>query len=381
MKTTRVLGERDGVVLGRAERWSRSGRPRSPTRGGSRWSSRTPARRTAPGRPAPRRGGGGQESDSAAQPCRAQQGPGPQSHRSHSSIPPGGTLIPLAAAMLAQGWGPSIALHLSCAHDPLGSEGRLRVHQAARARRDLRRRRAPDRGRGRRRARISRTPVREAFLRLEGEGLLRLYPKRGALVVPVSAGEVEAVMETRALVERFAFEKAIARGADVAGAMRDRDRAAGGARRRRRPRRVRRSRPRVPHRRSSPRPATTIVMALYDSLRDRQQRMGVTALRREPRRLAPDPRRAPGADGGGRRRGRRGALRAARRAPARDAGVVPRGVGAARDANAGRRAVDADDPGVDGGCRRQRGSIRAPCVAPGVDRHAAKAARRPAPAA
>src|ERR671916_2526130 len=44
---------------------------------------------------------------------------------------------------------------------------------------------------------MSRTPVREAFLRLEGEGLLRLYPKRGALVVPVSAGEVEAGMGTR----------------------------------------------------------------------------------------------------------------------------------------------------------------------------------------
>src|SRR5215208_6890358 len=53
---------------------------------------------------------------------------------------------------------------------------------------------------------VSRTPVREAFLQLEGEGLLELYPKRGALVVPVTAGEVEAVMETRVLVERFAFE-------------------------------------------------------------------------------------------------------------------------------------------------------------------------------
>ncbi|MGW3628406.1 GntR family transcriptional regulator, partial [Streptomyces sp. NPDC000880] len=34
---------------------------------------------------------------------------------------------------------------------------------------------------------MSRTPVREAFLRLEVEGLLRLYPQRGALVVPVSS--------------------------------------------------------------------------------------------------------------------------------------------------------------------------------------------------
>src|ERR671916_3537295 len=66
---------------------------------------------------------------------------------------------------------------------------------------------------------MSRTPVREAFLRLEGEGLLRLYPKRGALVVPVSAQEVDAVMETRLLVERFAIEKAIARGADLAPEM------------------------------------------------------------------------------------------------------------------------------------------------------------------
>src|SRR5918999_3613584 len=59
---------------------------------------------------------------------------------------------------------------------------------------------------------MSPTPVREAFLRLEGEGLLRLYPKRGALVVPVSVGEVEAVMETRMLVERFALDKVLSNG-------------------------------------------------------------------------------------------------------------------------------------------------------------------------
>jgi DNA-binding GntR family transcriptional regulator len=131
---------------------------------------------------------------------------------------------------------------------------------------------------------ISRTPVREAFLRLEGEGLLRLYPKRGALVVPVSAGEVEAVMETRVLVERFAFAKAMAVGADVTGAMRaaiarQEERAADGdldgfveA-------------DRAFHTTLVAAAGNPIVLALYDSLRDRQQRMGVTALRRRPQRL------------------------------------------------------------------------------------------------
>ena len=44
---------------------------------------------------------------------------------------------------------------------------------------------------------ISRTPVREAFLRLQAEGLLQLYPKRGAVVVPVSVEEATSVMEAR----------------------------------------------------------------------------------------------------------------------------------------------------------------------------------------
>lgn len=54
---------------------------------------------------------------------------------------------------------------------------------------------------------ISRTPVREAFLRLQAEGLLQLYPKRGAVVVPVSAEEVDAVMEAREIIETFAATK------------------------------------------------------------------------------------------------------------------------------------------------------------------------------
>src|SRR5680860_948417 len=47
---------------------------------------------------------------------------------------------------------------------------------------------------------VSRTPVREALLRLEVEGLVRLYPKKGAMVVPVSAQEAQDVVEARAAV-------------------------------------------------------------------------------------------------------------------------------------------------------------------------------------
>jgi DNA-binding GntR family transcriptional regulator len=59
---------------------------------------------------------------------------------------------------------------------------------------------------------MSRTPVREAFLRLEAEGLLRLYPQRGALVVPVSSDEARAVIEARLLLEQFAAAKLVAFG-------------------------------------------------------------------------------------------------------------------------------------------------------------------------
>jgi DNA-binding GntR family transcriptional regulator len=49
---------------------------------------------------------------------------------------------------------------------------------------------------------VSRTPVREAFLQLEAEGLLELYPKRGALVVPVTAAEVADLFDARMALER-----------------------------------------------------------------------------------------------------------------------------------------------------------------------------------
>lgn len=68
---------------------------------------------------------------------------------------------------------------------------------------------------------VSRTPVREAFLLLEAEGLMRLYPKRGALVVPVSPAEVRDVMETRMLVERHTAERLAAGGPAAAPVIAD----------------------------------------------------------------------------------------------------------------------------------------------------------------
>ncbi len=69
---------------------------------------------------------------------------------------------------------------------------------------------------------MSRTPVREAFLQLEAAGLLRLYPKRGALVVPVSPDEVRAVLEARMVLEEFAVRAVIQRGPDACAAVYER---------------------------------------------------------------------------------------------------------------------------------------------------------------
>lgn len=69
---------------------------------------------------------------------------------------------------------------------------------------------------------MSRTPVREAFLRLEAEGLLRLYPQRGALVVPVSPDEVRGVIEARLVLEQFAATKVVGRGAAACAGVFDR---------------------------------------------------------------------------------------------------------------------------------------------------------------
>ena len=59
---------------------------------------------------------------------------------------------------------------------------------------------------------VSRTPVREALLRLESQGMIRLLPKRGALVLPVTAQEWRDVLATRLLVEAHCTRSVITSG-------------------------------------------------------------------------------------------------------------------------------------------------------------------------
>lgn len=54
---------------------------------------------------------------------------------------------------------------------------------------------------------LSRTPVREALLRLEVEGLVTLKPHRGAIVNTFSLADVEDVLEARVLVENHTASK------------------------------------------------------------------------------------------------------------------------------------------------------------------------------
>lgn len=131
---------------------------------------------------------------------------------------------------------------------------------------------------------VSRTPVREALLRLEAEGLIKLYPKKGALVLPVSAQEIADVVETRLLVEEHAARKVVpaparllerleellleqrqlADAGDLSGfAVADR----------------------CFHAEIVRTAGNRILAQLYDQLRDRQLRMGVAVMYAEPDRV------------------------------------------------------------------------------------------------
>jgi DNA-binding GntR family transcriptional regulator len=130
---------------------------------------------------------------------------------------------------------------------------------------------------------LSRTPVRQAFVQLEAEGLLELYPKRGALVVPVAASEIEEVFEARLLVEEHCARRAAGAGAKLAAALEplvaEQERAigAGGGGMSEFARSDRHF-----HRAIVDAAGNAILTRLYDALRDRQQRIAAVSLARSP---------------------------------------------------------------------------------------------------
>jgi DNA-binding GntR family transcriptional regulator len=70
---------------------------------------------------------------------------------------------------------------------------------------------------------VSRTPVREAFVMLGRDGWLRVYPKRGAVVVPVTFAEVDDLFEVRSVLEPWIIRRIITNGvsAPTVQALRD----------------------------------------------------------------------------------------------------------------------------------------------------------------
>lgn len=130
---------------------------------------------------------------------------------------------------------------------------------------------------------VSRTPVRQAFVQLEAEGLLELYPRRGALVVPISASEAEDVLEARQLIEQHAARRAAGAGPALARALREQiaeqeaslagdgvgfawsDRAF--------------------HRAIVEAGGNQLLTRQYDALRDRHQRIAAVTIARDPSRI------------------------------------------------------------------------------------------------
>ncbi|GAB3135563.1 GntR family transcriptional regulator [Tsukamurella serpentis] len=67
---------------------------------------------------------------------------------------------------------------------------------------------------------VSRTPVREALLRLEAEGLVEMVPQRGALVPAMSGRQLTELMDLRGALERHAATTVLGSGTAPVAEMR-----------------------------------------------------------------------------------------------------------------------------------------------------------------
>ncbi|MFZ3579356.1 GntR family transcriptional regulator [Virgibacillus sp. DJP39] len=56
---------------------------------------------------------------------------------------------------------------------------------------------------------VSRMPIREALRQLEVEGLVRMEPRRGAIVTPISISDIKEIYQLRAILEGEAVERSL----------------------------------------------------------------------------------------------------------------------------------------------------------------------------
>lgn len=127
---------------------------------------------------------------------------------------------------------------------------------------------------------VSRTPVREAFLRLEAEGLLRLLPQRGAFIPPLSPKDVGDLMQTREVIEAHCARTLVRERIDVSGeldaALADQRRVADDVE-------AFIGRDRAFHQTIVDAAGNDLLSQVYEGIRERQLRTGVRALLTSPR--------------------------------------------------------------------------------------------------
>lgn len=132
---------------------------------------------------------------------------------------------------------------------------------------------------------VSRTPVREALLRLAAEGLLRLVPQRGAFIAPITPREIDEVLAARQVIELDAIRTVMAAGAPLAPRLEELITIQGGhAASGDWPRFI--ATDREFHRVMQREVGNSVLMRFYDSLRDQQMRMGIAAVISTPPRAA-----------------------------------------------------------------------------------------------
>jgi DNA-binding GntR family transcriptional regulator len=130
---------------------------------------------------------------------------------------------------------------------------------------------------------MSRTPVREALLRLEADGFLQIVPKKGAFVPPITEREVEAIMQARGLVEDFCLRLAVRLGEFLAPEL---DRLLAQQEKRQKSPLEFIELDREFHRAIVRGADNPVLAGFYESLRDRQMRMGLHAIAASAQRMA-----------------------------------------------------------------------------------------------